>query len=301
MRKCLFLIFCLISLFFACQDAPKDHLQYLFLGHIYRYHDYKTVDTRIEKLDRSQFDGFWLGGDICMDATREESILDYLDDLFDLSNENTHWAVGNHDVRNGNVQWITNRTKRPTFYTKTKNDITYFVMDTNLGFMKKFKDKCEEKHTQTELLRQVLDTIQHSSHLIILTHHVIWGGIPGIKGCYEIANACAPFYSFRCDTTLKFYPKIYKELTKVQKRGVQVIVVSGDGGQQSKGYHFISNDSMHFLMSGINNSLDLKRAPAFYQDKDFNFNPDSVLIFHHYPKKRELTWEFRNLNEMVEN
>ena len=88
----------------------STNCEYIYLGHINEKHN--AVDRRIEQADLSKYDQIWLGGDLCSETTREESTLDYVDSLFNLSSKNTHWSVGNHDVRNGNTEWITARTGR---------------------------------------------------------------------------------------------------------------------------------------------------------------------------------------------
>ncbi|MEZ4827576.1 MAG: hypothetical protein R3C61_15030 [Bacteroidia bacterium] len=43
---------------------------------------------------------------MCSETTEEFSTLKYLNRHFRLSDP-APWAVGNHDVRNGNTEWIT--------------------------------------------------------------------------------------------------------------------------------------------------------------------------------------------------
>ena len=155
--NCLFSAFCQVSFpvnripsiilllslncLFACKkDKPiikisaSKNSKYIFLGHIYNKEN--RVDPRLEKIDFSTYQGVWLGGDLCAETTKKRSTLDYLDAIFDLGNENTHWAVGNHDVRNGNLQWIQQTTGRNLFYATTSNDLTVAVSRHQYGACK---------------------------------------------------------------------------------------------------------------------------------------------------------------------
>ena len=55
---------------------------------------------------------FGLEEDLCARTSEKPSTLDYLDSIFDLSSDKTHWALGNHDLVEGNINYITAKTKR---------------------------------------------------------------------------------------------------------------------------------------------------------------------------------------------
>ena len=122
-----FALFILLFLFISCDkdddiavpEPCNTICDYLYLGHIYEKQN--TIDQRIENTDLSKYSQIWLGGDVCSETTKEEATLNYVDSLFDLASKNTHWSVGNHDVRNGNTDWITSRTGRDLFYTEYKD------------------------------------------------------------------------------------------------------------------------------------------------------------------------------------
>ncbi|MBL4705614.1 MAG: hypothetical protein JKY54_13910, partial [Flavobacteriales bacterium] len=88
-------------------DEPgADTLYYLFMGHTYNAKPTgPRVDPRLVLLDKSGYSRLWLGGDICSEAFLEKSTVEHMDDVFDLGNPSTQYALGNHDVRNGNMQW----------------------------------------------------------------------------------------------------------------------------------------------------------------------------------------------------
>ena len=56
----------------------QDSLQYLFVGHCYqRGTDGSKVDYRIEQLDKTGYEGIWLGGDVCSEAMLEHSTVQF--------------------------------------------------------------------------------------------------------------------------------------------------------------------------------------------------------------------------------
>jgi|GEM_PF-6127933 len=95
----------------GCEKTAETHsnndpFRIFFAGHTYDHHGLgKRVDPRLEKLDYNRYDRIVLGGDVCSEALQDYSTLEYLDHLFDLSNENTFYVIGNHDARNGNLDW----------------------------------------------------------------------------------------------------------------------------------------------------------------------------------------------------
>ena len=187
----IFIVFSLLGLF-ACNKAEvvvdlpiEQKSEYLFLGHT--YFKSNRIDPRLETIDYRGYKGIWLGGDLCAETTRERATLDYLDDIFDLNNENTHWAVGNHDVRNGNLDWIRTATGRDLFHAQTKDGITIATFDTNVGHVNGRDATCEERTEQANFLLNLIDTLQTSSHLVLLTHWVVWGEVEPDIPCAALA------------------------------------------------------------------------------------------------------------------
>jgi len=288
-------------LFFACNDREiidlptEEKSDYIFLGHIYNTEN--RIDPRLETIDYQTYKGVWLGGDLCSETTRERATLDYLDDIFDLANEDTHWAVGNHDVRNGNLEWIRETTNRDLFYTATKDGLTVAVLDTNVGHVVGRDAGCEDRLKQGEMLQTLVDTLSTSSHLILLMHWVVWGQVDGTIPCDDIANNCINGFQFLCGSgASRFPPFIYDQLVELEKRGIEVIVVSGDGGIFTKSFEHQTPEGVDFLISGIFSTLDRNNPPT---SVEVNLNPDSVLIFNHNVEERQLDWEFVRLDDLV--
>jgi hypothetical protein len=275
-----------------------DAYHYLFLGHSYQWHTIDRIDYRLEQIDFNAFDGIWLGGDLCAESTREEYIVEYLDNLFNLGSMHTHWSLGNHDTRNGNIPWITNRTERKTYYTTSAHGITIVVLNTSLGTVPALDPACEAIAEQYHMFNSVLDTISESSHLVVISHHVVWGKAD--EETYEastLGNVHIAYYRFLCDSTIFFHNHFYPKFKEARDRGVEIIFISGDGGQRTKGLEHTSEPGIHFFISGINNSVDTLEWP---QANAFNFNPDSILLFDYYHKEKRMDWRFINLNEYVE-
>jgi hypothetical protein len=281
---------------FQCgQDASPANV-YLFLGHPYDWNQPDRIDYRLERLEFAQYDQIWLGGDVCSHLTEKPETLEYLDSLFDLGSERMHWSLGNHDIMHGNVEWITEKTGRPAFYTTWVDGICLMVLNTNLFWF--FPDDppaidCAEKERQLEMIFRVADTVSAASHLVILHHHALFNElkINASGNRIEVFNINPVPVRATCDPESDFTAIVYSRLEKAQRRGVQVVLVGGDFGMQAKEFEFRTQEGIWMLGSGINNSLDPRYAPEYVT----TFDLDKVLVFKHFPKKRKLEWKFVKL------
>lgn len=265
---------------FAQND--NDTLHYIFLGHTWYYNN--KVDARVEGIDYNTFDRVWLGGDITSASSLKYKYLQYIDSLFDVSNPSNQWAFGNHDLRNFNDEWIRQITGRKTYNAHFENGITTVVLNLFIT-----PDDCEKLDDQFEMLENVCDTIQQSSHLIILIHPNVWGDVPGLPnpGTYSHSNQLN--WIANCfDSKAKFIDVVYPMLLAVKNKGITVLNVLGDTGSYNKGISMISDDGIYFIASGINHNTE-----------DIN-GPDKVLIFDHIPETAELTWQFHNLDSLYQ-
>jgi hypothetical protein len=260
------------------QNEPEEVVyNYLFMGHI--YDENPIIDKRITTERLNQFDQIWLGGDLTPDSSVDWK-LKYLDSIFDLKSESTHWTLGNHDIVSGREN-VLDYTGKNQFYASYFNGITLINFDSNYND----QGDCEDVNEQTNFIKMVCDTIQKSSHLILMGHHVPWGKIENIDA-WSFANTSIENRVFQCDTFEYFDNIIYPELVKVQQKQIQVISLAGDLGQKQSSFEYITNDSVVFLGSGIlsSNAYNNKFAKT-------NSN-DSVLVFEHKPSKRILNWLF---------
>ena len=264
-----------------------DTLKYAFFGHTYQWGGGGIlVDYRIENLDMSQFDRVWLGGDICSEASLDYSTLTYINTVFGIDQAGNHWALGNHDTRNGNMEWIEEITGRPSYYAHYENSVTTIVINGNISPL-----DCENLNKQYEMIENVCDTI-NSGHLIILVHHGIYENVPGVAnpsfyGHSQHANWMANCY----DEPADYLHTIYPMLVEVESRGVHVMQIMGDVGSNSKSYHGISDDGIEYFGSGINNTYNM------YYDIPIT-SPDLILVFKHVLLTNEITWEFVELNDL---
>lgn len=273
------------------QHQQQDSSRYLFLGHIYDWTipAGNRVDERIEKMDKSAYDGFWLGGDVCANTSLDPTTFTYLDNLFQLKNPNTHFVLGNHDYRDNNLDLYFKATGRPDYYTHSIKNIVISIINTNLN-----SSDCPNLNAQYRMLENVLDTINEASHYVLLMHHQIFSNIPGLDGFKS--NGVCEYYSMNCSFANSYFNRtIYPRLVELENKGIEVVVVLGDTGWH-KGSEKKSKDGIDFLASGINNSYYRK-----HKNKEAKINPDLVLEFLLLPYKRTLTWEFKPLDSLVDS
>lgn len=276
-HKVLAVFLCIFWLPFLTAGQNQDTLHYLFMGHIYKsYTAGDKVDPRVEQLDRSGYEGIWLGGDVCSEATLLYSTLQYIDSLFDLGSPTTYWALGNHDARNGNYEWLKEFSGRDTYYSHYHKGITAIVMNTNL-----VPTDCENIERQYKIIGDVCDTIQNSSHLVLINHHGIWRGVPNLPPPAAYAQSDFFFWNANCDSANStFVNTIYPMLVEVKNRGIEVLCILGDMG----GQHFLmdSEDGIHFMGCGLNETPN-----------------DEVLILDYIVSTRTLHYQFHNLDSLL--
>ena len=229
---------------------------------------------------------FWLGGDLYSNdfgLTRKFNCLNY---YFNLSSPHTHWAIGNHDFDSTFFD-IEAQTLKPSYYATYINGITLIVMNSNLYDV---GSDCEAKNEQTDYINSVLDTIDQSSHVILMSHHVFWGRInDDTTDVFAYANTNLSNRYFYCQPDQKLETAIYPAILKLREKGKTVVFLSGDLGQKSTAYQHINKDGVVFLGNGIlTNTLYNQKFSTYAQN-------DSVLVFTHYPAQRKLAWKFVNV------
>lgn len=303
-----FIIVFAIALFFQnCnsffEKKELETFHYFFAGHCYQWNspNWGRSDFRLEKIELDTFDQIWLGGDIVENLFHHPQNIEFVDSFFQVGKPTTHWAIGNHDVldQKGDFSGIEKKTKRKTFHTSHQNGITILVLNTTEFSVPAYQNQpheCEMLDGQFNLIKAVTDTIQNSSHLVILHHHaLLTNEIAEQKIKVEDAfNIYTPNYNIACEERGTFSELVFPRLQEVQKRGVEVILIGGDTGLRVKEFEFKTQEGITFLGSGLNNSAGTEYKPAY-----FNPAPDKVLIFKHQPEIRNLEWEFRLLDEMV--
>lgn len=270
----------LLVLFFSCRkDTPPEPpispeiRTYLHLSHT-RTNTNPSMDSLVEETDFSSYDMLWLGGDLAYLTSEDDATMTHVDLILDLGNPNTLWALGNHDY--SDLDRVEQFTNRAAFYTHHKNGITFLVLDT--------QDSLSNiVGAQKTLFESVLDTLQESSHLIILHHKLIWmygdsyleSQIPSVSN--GGLGSC-----FYCINPNNFYTDIYPQLLEVKQEGIEVICIGGDIGFQTNAFEYITADGIHFLASGIEDGLEDNQA----------------LLFSHDINNKTLTWEYRLISDL---
>jgi hypothetical protein len=268
-----------------------DTLRYIFLGHVYRYNNpgpgYR-VDPRIEDLDYSDYSRIWLGGDVCSEAFLDRETLVYIDSVFDLNAPGTQYAIGNHDIRNGNIQYYREFTGRKSYNVFSENGIVSICLNSQLN-----PSQCEDLNSQFDLIKNVCDTIQNSSHLFLLMHNCLFSQVPNMPATSTFAHSNFGYWNANCKSSDQtFLTAIYPMLEEVKSRGIVVHCIMGDSGTSSKAFHQESTDSIHFFASGISNTRFTDSVVLAQQPRD------RVLVFEHILATDEVTWEFQELDSL---
>jgi len=279
MRYYQFLFICLILCLLSCDKYEEKPIpiinNYLHISHT-RSIETKYLDSIVQLADYSNYDMIWLGGDMTHLTSENDTFMLHVDSVFDVGNNNTLWSLGNHD--HTNLSNIEKYTHRPTYYTTHKNGITIIVLDTQENF-------CVIKDSQKEFLDSVLDTIDKSSHLVILHHKLIWlvDGSSLEKEIENISNGELGDCHY-CLNPNNFHEDIYPKLVEIQNNNIDVICIGGDIGSKVKEYEHITTEGIQFLASGI------------YSGHSDN----KVLNFYHDTENRELTWEYILLQDLID-
>lgn len=251
----------------------RDSLQFLHLAHN-RMNSNGIFNKTLTEVDFSSYDVLLLGGDLATNTSINSRPLDSLDVIFDLANENTLWALGNHDY--DDLDLVEEYTGRPAFYTYTKEKVTFLVLDTQ-DSMSNFVGE------QLEMIKRVVDTLDYSTHLVLLHHKLIWmygnadleSEIPAVSNGQ--AGEC-----FWCINPNNFYTAVYPLLLDVEERGKEVLCIGGDLGFYSKTFEYQTPEGIDFLGSGME-----------LEDED---NP--VLLLKYDFASSQLDWFFQLLRDL---
>lgn len=267
-----------ILLLSSCKKDPVVPTQstskkILSLGHTRTGEDFE-LDEEVAQIDFTQYELLLLGGDLSVASSKDEAVMDWLDKVFDLGNENTLWALGNHDYKNPEL--IPPFTNRPLFYAHSWKNITFLVLDTQ-------ENLSNITQPQLDLIDSVIDTLSETRYLVVLHHKLIWlQGNPEFQDqISEIANGQAGDCGY-CTNPNNFYEAVYPRLLEVRNKGIEVICLGGDIGFQVKSFEHQTNDGIWFLASGIN---------AFEGD-------NLGLLFEYDEMMGTLKWNFRALSEL---
>jgi len=266
-------------LLYSCQKEPINEVtvvddtandvvvNYLHISHT-RTDNVSGVYPIINDINYKDYDMLWLGGDLSGSTSSTDSNMSYISSIFDLSDENTLWALGNHDYTN--LQLIESYTNRPPFYTYFKNGITFIVMDT--------QDSVSNiVGQQLDMFNNVIDTISESSFLVLLQHKLTWMyGNPELEPQIDSVSNGMYGSCFYCINPNNFYQDIYPKLVQVKNKGIDVICVAGDIGFKTKKFEYYTNDSIVFIASGMK----------------YNDSINYGLVFKHNITKQQMVWNY---------
>jgi hypothetical protein len=274
LHSSLSLLFLLVVLSSCRKDEikPKDKL-YMHISHP-RTNSNPKMDSIVEHIDYNKFDLLLLGGDLAYLTSEDDETMTHVDSVFDLASSSTLWSLGNHDY--SDLNRVEAYTGRPPYYSYYQDGITYIVLDTQDSLSNIIGD-------QLDFYNSVVDTIQESTHLVVLHHKLIWmygdsnlePQIPAVSN--TILDNC-----FYCINPNNFYQDVYPKLVEVKDRGIEVVCIGGDIGYNSKQFEHVTEDEIHFLASGISDGSDDNRA----------------LIFKHDVENGQLTWSFSLISQL---
>ncbi len=276
--KLISIVLLYMALSISCNDKkviipPVQINNYIHISHT-RTNSNPNMDSIVETINFNKFDMLWLGGDLAHLTSENDNTMYHVDSIFNIGNPNTLWSLGNHDY--SDLSRISDFTNRPPYYSFYKNGITFLILDT--------QDSLSNiTGAQKLIFENIIDTIQESSHFVILHHKLIWmyGNTSLEPEIPSISNGglgdC-----FYCINPNNFYIDIYPRLLEVKQKGIEVICIGGDIGFKVKEFEYITPDTIYFLASGISSgTLDNK-----------------ALLFQHDIGNRTLTWEYKLIKDL---
>lgn len=252
---------------------PVVYNSYLHLSHT-RTGVNPHMDEMVEAIDYSKYEMLLLGGDLAFSTSLDDETMSHIDSIFDLSNPNTLWSLGNHDY--SSLPRIESFTNRAPYYAHHKDGITYIMLDTQDSLSNIIGE-------QKSFLYSVLDTLEKSSHFIIIHHKLIW-----MYGNSDLESEISSISNgnlgdcFWCLNPNNFYSDIYPKLVELKQNGIKVICVAGDIGFKINTFEYTTQEGIYFLASGIN-----------YENDD-----NMGLLFNHDLKNKHLTWEYKLLKDL---
>ena len=240
-------------------DCPPvfSEKQFLHIAHT-RTGANPLMDQLVEEIDFSVYDMLWLGGDLALSTSANDTTMMHVDSVFNLGDETTLWALGNHDY--ADLERVRNFTQRKPYYASHHSNITFMVLDTQDSLSNIIGD-------QLDLFRRVTDTIQESSHLVLLHHKLFWMyGDSYLQSLISSVTNGGFGDCFYCINPNNFYTDLYPALLDVEERGIEVICIAGDIGFRRSEFEYTSPEGIQFLASGIEAGKTNNKALMFRYD-----------------------------------
>ena len=256
-----------------CPSSAKFQY-YLHLAHT-RTAANPYMDQLVESIDYSYYDMLWLGGDMAVSSSLDDMTMNHLDSILDLGNENTLWALGNHDY--ADLERVSAYTHRPAYYAYYKDKITFLVLDTQDSLSNMVGE-------QLELFSSVTDTLETTTHLVLLHHKLIWMYGDSYLQTYINSIPNGGFGDcFYCINPNNFYSDLYPKLLELEASGIEVICIAGDIGFRTNEFAYTTPEGVQFLASGI----------------DAGKSDNQALLFRHDVVSDSLSWVFVLLSDLL--
>ena len=210
-----------------------------------------------------------LGGDLTWNTSALISTVDYCDQFFDLGNQNTHLAIGNHDV--SNITNLLSYTQKEGYYSFNKNNITFIVLDTELATP-------NISGSQLDLIRNVSDSIEYSHYLVVILHRILW--MVDNSDLAYLQNSVGGSSSNL--NSSNFFEEVYPEFQKVKNKGIPIFCIAGD--RTNVNIEYSIEDSIQVIASGM---ID-------YLSDENNYS----IVLTYLPETKKLNYEFVPLSEL---
>ena len=271
-----FLSFALLVLIGCKKDALEEATSYQKILHIAhtRSNVEGEISEKLSKIEYEAFDVLCLGGDIDLHTSKDEATIQAWDNLFHFNKENTLWALGNHDITDRAL--IKKYTNRPSYYLWNYESLNFLVLDDQIN-------NSSIIGNQLELLKTIADTINKASHLIVLTHRLLW--IPQNTDLEPLIDSIPNGGSGNCGFCTKpnnFYQDVYPLLLKIKNKGIDIVCIAGDLGIKVNQFDYQTKEGVYFLASGLNVHAD----------------DNKVLLMEYSIKEKALNWWFEKLDNL---
>ena len=244
---------------------------YIYLSHT-RLDTNDGVYSKIYDINFDDFDMTLLGGDLAEESFENNDITAHLNAVFDLTNKNTLWSIGNHDrTTNQRFREVTNKNK---YHFRNKNDIAFITLDS--------QDSLSSiVGAQKEFLFGVLDTVSSKS-IVVLSHKLIFmNEHPFMDPLINTVCNGKKGDCYYCHNDNNFQSEIYPKFLDAKNRGIDIYFIGGDLGYKTSTFEYIDTNDITFLGNGIwylnedNQVLLLNNTNGLLT---YNFAPIDTLI-----------------------
>jgi len=136
---------------------------------------------------------------------------------------------------------------------------------------------------QKELFQSVTDTLDKTTHLVILHHKLIWlYGDSTLDSSIPSNSNAGLGDCFVCLNPNNFYSALYPKLVNLKQRGIEIVCIGGDIGTKTKEFEYQTPEGIYLLASGIESGESGNKA----------------LIFQHDLENQKLTWSYKLISEL---